>query len=354
MKKIIFLLPNSASKPVGGVKIVLEYANRLAKDGCEVSLIYAAYSKWCKFGLFHTVFYLYQFCKAKLTKNYLPKWFDVDPSIKQNLIWSLDRYDYPKDAKIVATAIDTAYYLNQYNIDVDNKFYLIQDFENWFVDDDFVKETYHYLMRKIVISNWLKKIVNDLGEEAYLVPNGFDTVFFQLQTPIQERSAFELIALYHTDKRKGLDVAFKAFEIVKEKFPQLHVTLFGTPSKPEKLPDWYSYYQRPDKDTFNRIYNHAAIFVGSSYTEGWGLTVGEAMQCGCAIICTDNLGYLEMAKDGERALVSPVGDAKRLAENILRLIEDDGLRIQIARNGHEFIKTFDIEESYRKFKKVLL
>ena len=86
IQKIVFLLPNSASKPVGGVKIVLEYANRLAKDGCEVSLIYAAYSKWCKFGFLHIVFYLYQFCKAKLTKNYLPKWFYVDPRIKQNLL----------------------------------------------------------------------------------------------------------------------------------------------------------------------------------------------------------------------------------------------------------------------------
>lgn len=352
-QKIVFLLPNSASKPVGGVKMVLEYANRFAKDGCEVSLIYAAYSKWCKFGLLHTVFYLYQFCKAKLTKNYLPKWFDVDPRIKQNLIWSLDRYDYPKDAKIVATAIDTAYYLNQYNIDVDNKYYLIQDYENWFVDDDFVKDTYHYPMRKIVISNWLKKIVNDLGEEAYLVPNGFDTNFFQLQTPIQERSAFELIALYHTDKRKGLDVAFKAFEIVKEKFPQLHVTLFGTPSQPEQLPNWYSYYQRPDKETFNRIYNHAAIFVGSSYTEGWGLTVGEAMLCGCAVACTDNNGYLEMAKDGKTALVSPVGDANALADNVTRLIADDQLRIAIAQQGNRMIQEFDIELSYKHIQNIL-
>lgn len=352
-QKIVFLLPNCASKPVGGVKMVLEYANRFAKDGCEVSLIYAAYSKWCKFGLLHTVFYLYQFCKAKFTKNYLPKWFDVDPSIKQNLIWSLDRYDYPKDAKIVATAVDTAYYLNQYNIDVDNKYYFIQDYENWFVDDDFVKETFHYPMRKIVISKWLRKIIINSGEDADLVPNGFDTVFFQLQTPIKDRSPFELIALYHMDKRKGLDVAFKAFEIVKEKFPQLHVTLFGTPSQPEKLPDWYSYYQRPDEDTFNRIYNHASIFVGSSYTEGWGLTVGEAMLCGCAVACTDNNGYLEMAKDGETALVSPVGDANALADNMTRLLADNQLRIAIAQQGNRMIQEFDIEIAYRQIKRIL-
>ncbi|MFC2711089.1 glycosyltransferase family 4 protein, partial [Hoylesella oralis] len=235
----------------------------------------------------------------------------------------------------------------------DNKYYFIQDYENWFVTDKFVKETYHYQMHKIVISNWLKKIVEDCGEKANLVLNGFDFRFFHLLKPISERRNKEVLCLYHTDKRKGLDVAFKAFEIVKRKYSQLHVSMFGTSREPEGLPTWYSYYQEPNKDIFNYIYNNAAIFVGSSNIEGWGLTVGEAMQCGCAVACTNNLGYLEMAKNGDTALVSPVGNAEALAENILKLIEDKELRIKIATNGNQFIKTLDIEKSYKKFKNIL-
>ena len=353
MKKIVFLLPNNASKPVGGVKVVLEYANRLVADGFDVELVYGATTRWMTFGPFHTLYYLWLFWRRKLSKSYQPHWFALDNRVRQRLVWSHGRYRYPKDAKIVATAVDTAWYLNNYNLPAEQKCYFIQDFENWFVDDDFVRETYRYPMHKIVISRWLQKVVADCGEKADLVPNGFDFHFFTLTTPIEKRCPSEIIALYHTDKRKGLDVAFEAFRLARERVPQLHVTLFGTPDCPQDLPEWIEYHQRPDKETFNRIYNRAAIFVGSSYTEGWGLTVGEAMQCGCAVACTDNKGYLEMAADGDTALVSKVGDAKALADNIVRLATDDALRCAIAKRGNAFIHSLDIEASYRKFKTVL-
>lgn len=354
MKKIVFLLPNNASKPVGGVKVVLEYANRLVADGFDVELVYGATTRWMTFGPFHTLYYLWLFWRRKLSKSYQPHWFALDNRVRQRLVWSHACFRYPKDAKIIATAVDTAWYLNNYNLPAGQKYYFIQDFENWFVDDDFVRETYRYPMHKIVISRWLQKVVADCGEKADLVPNGFDFHFFTLSTPIERRSPVEIIALYHTDKRKGLDVAFEAFRQARERVPQLHVTLFGTPDRPEGLPEWIEYHQRPDRETFNRIYNRAAIFVGSSYTEGWGLTVGEAMQCGCAVACTDNKGYLEMAKDGDTALVSPVGDANALADNIVRLIGNDELRCQIAENGYQFIHQFDVEKSYEKFKGIII
>ena len=159
--------------------------------------------------------------------------------------------------------------------------------------------------------------------------------------------------MYHKDQRKDLPTAFKAFDIVKEKIPELHVTLFGVFEKPE-LPSWYDYYQRPNKKLFNELYNNAAIYVGSSQVEGWGLTVGEAMQCGCAVACTDNKGYLEMAKDGVTALVSPVKDAQALADNIIKLIEDDKLRYQIAQSGNNYIQNLKISTSYKLMKQLLI
>ena len=99
--------------------------------------------------------------------------------------------------------------------------------------------------------------------------------------------------------------------------------------------------------------NKCAIYVGPSNIEGWGLTVGEAMQCGCAVACTDNKGYLEMAHNEKTALTSSVGDAEGLANNIIHLIENDGLRIRIAKNGESFIHNFDIDESYNSFKSII-
>ena len=44
---------------------------------------------------------------------------------------------------------------------------------------------------------------------------------------------------------------------------------------------------------------------------------------------------------------------ERLAENIIRLIEDDDLRYRIAKAGHENIRQFTWESAYDKLKKYL-
>ena len=132
------------------------------------------------------------------------------------------------------------------------------------------------------------------------------------------------------------------------------MNLFGVYAKPINLPDWYVYFQMPDKDTLNRIYNEAAIYVGASHTEGWGLTVGEAMQCGCAVACTNNGGYVVLAHHEETALVSPVKDVDALAKNIIRLLEDQELRFRLAENGNRNVKQYTWERSYKRLRNILL
>jgi glycosyltransferase involved in cell wall biosynthesis len=80
------------------------------------------------------------------------------------------------------------------------------------------------------------------------------------------------------------------------------------------------------------------------------LTVGEAMICGCAVACTDNDGYKEMAIDGVTALLSPIKKPIDLAENIIKLIENDSLRLELSERGYEYIKQFDWEKSYSKLR----
>ena len=75
--------------------------------------------------------------------------------------------------------------------------------------------------------------------------------------------------------------------------------------------------------------------------------------CGAAVVCTDNKGYMEMAVHEENALVSPVRDAQGLADNIMRLIEDDELRCRIATNAMEHIKQFTWDRAYKKLLEVL-
>lgn len=354
---LTILFPGFTYSPIGGFKVPLEYANMLASDGYEIHVVYADALKykniipiqlWCKLHLRILLI------KWGLKKRSIRVWFPLRNDIKEHVVFTLDYKHVPKTDLYVCTSVDTASYLYYYPISTDRKFYFIQDYENWGRTDEEVRKTYHFNINKIVISSWLQQIVT--GEEhepCVVVKNGFDTEKFRLTIPIEEKQRYQISMLYHLDARKDCQTTFSALNIVKEKCPNLHVNAFGTPSRPNDMPDWYTYYQCPSQEEHLHINNESSIYVAASIDEGWGLTVGEAMLCGQAVACTDNRGFREMAIDGETALLSPVRDAQALANNIIRLIEDDQLRYKLALNGMAYVNKMTQEHSYQEFKKAL-
>lgn len=359
-KRILFLLPSIGVKPIGGFKVIYEYANRLVADGFDVGIVYPAYC--LRIGQSPLVAFLrrgksvWRYLLNLFTKGYSCSWFQIDPKVKELWVWSLAPKFVPEADAYIASAVNTSVYLNQYkHIPNEHKFYFIQGFETWNgITAEQVIETYRYPMRKIVIAHWLEEIVNKVGEQCTVIPDGFDFNYFHLTNDMKSRNKFIVCMLYHKAEVKGCTDGLEALNIVKKKFPALQVYMFGTPLRPKSLPEWYHYSQTPDKDTHNRLYNEAAIFVGTSRVEGWGLTIGEAMICGCAVACTDTLGYREMVTPNVTGLVSSIENPKALAANIIRLIDDDQLRYRIAETGNKSIQQFSIEKSYEKFKRSLL
>ena len=70
---IVFLLPNSGSRPVGGVKIVLDYANRLVDDGFSVDVVYSAFSPFNIWDIKHRLVYMLQFLAWSVSRSWLPR-----------------------------------------------------------------------------------------------------------------------------------------------------------------------------------------------------------------------------------------------------------------------------------------
>lgn len=351
MTTITFIFPHPVDGPTGGYKVMYEYANRFVADGYEVNIVYSGSLFWMKKSLYFKLTNCVRYVQ-RLIKGYSGRrWFDLDKRVKEHFTLSLNYRHLPKSDIYVATSPYTAMYVKDYP--TDKKYYFIQGYENWgAVTDEMLLSTYQYPLKKITVANWLKEIIEGVGENCEVIPNGFDFNYFRYTKPINTRDKFTVVMLYHTAELKGCKYGFEALELVKQRYPQLKVVLFGMPERPTDLPEWYEYYQRPDRETHNRIYNEASIFLGTSNIEGWGLTVGEAMVCGAAVVCTDNKGYLEMAVHEENALVSPVRDARGLADNMIRLIEDDELRCRLATNAMEHIKQFTWDRAYGKLLEV--
>ena len=348
--KIAFLLPSTSKIPVGGYKVVFEYANRLAHDGYEVMVVYAGLIDFERKTIIEKLLdikrYLFEF------RNYSSRrWFDLDKRVKELRLMTLNKS--VKADIYIATACETAKYAATYP-EYKKKFYFIQDEETWSMTKEELERTYSYPLKKIVISKWLQRKLNNNGHSCQLVPNGFNTKEFYMTVPVKEKKRMHISVMSHFGPRKDFRTALKALELVHKKYPGISVTAFGSTPPTIELPSWIEFHLRPSHQEHIKINNESSIYVAASYAEGWGLTIGEAMMCGQTVVCTNADGFLEMAVNERNALVSPVRDAEALASNIIKLLEDDNMRCRLGQQGYEDIQQFDIEKSYKTFRDIIL
>jgi glycosyltransferase involved in cell wall biosynthesis len=354
-KKLYFLLPSKCTKPVGGYKVVYEYANRLSEDNYDVTIIYPALLDTEHLGLLKKIKRFLIYCKVWLTKDYSCRvWFSLSRLVKELWVYQFTEKYFKENDIVFATSVETAIFLmNAGRLKTTKLFYLIQNYEIWLGDEELLLSTWKANFKKIVISPWLKDIALKHDQDALLIENGFDFDYFNLTNPIEDRSPYTVAMLYHTSQYKGCKYAFEALSLLKEGLPQLKCLIFGVYDRPDFLPEWYEYYKEPGREAHNKIYNEASIFIAPALMEGFGLTLAEAMQCGCAVAATDIGGYAAVCKNLDTALVCPPENSRALADALLTLINNRDLRISIAKRGNEYIKQFTWQRAYSKLKEYI-
>ena len=342
IKRITFVLPGYCLRPVGGARVVYIYANELVKRGYEVSVIHPRFMKNRQKGLMKTIFARFSsiyklFSRPKIT------WQNIDPKV--NMLYvpeAIEKY-VPDSDVVFATSWETAEYVMKYSSPKGKKYYLIQHYE---IDaqgknKQRVDATWQYPFKKAVIAKWLYKIGLDLGISENMmkhVPNGIDINTFKLINPIESRKRL-VGMMYHKADWKGSKDGVRALEIVRERFGDIKIIFFGKDAKPIWLPSWITYYSNPKQQFLvQNIYNELSIFISPSWREGSPLPPSEAMACGAALVSTNCTGIDEYALHNETALLSPIKDPEALADNIMKLLSDDELRINIARKGNISIK----------------
>jgi glycosyltransferase involved in cell wall biosynthesis len=151
--------------------------------------------------------------------------------------------------------------------------------------------------------------------------------------------------------RKGFDIALKVFELLSTKLPdKIEVWVCGNP-----LDRRYAFPLRNfgilDDNHLRQMLSSADIFFYPSRHEGFGLFPLEAMACGCAVVTTDAIPY---ARTLPIMQCSPVDDVTGLADNIMRLVEDDTLLEYNKKRGILEAEQFDLEKTRTAFESALL
>lgn len=348
--KISFCLAGLSRKPVGGYKIVFEYANRFTENGHEVTIVFNRKQSSNKYKIPEI---LYRSICVFLVKKH-PKWFTLNKRVKKIFVKDSNYNEMPDGDIMIATSVETAQTVSELAHCKGRKVYFIQGFENWQHTDEEVFNTYKLNMKKIVISKWLKVIVDSKSQcPSSIIPNGIDFKVFGVDIPIQQRNTHSIAMLFHKGENKGSKYGLEAINRVKEFFPDLEVRLFGVPQRPKDLPYWIKYTQSATQEQLREIYNKSTVFICSSIEEGFGLTGAESMACGCALVSTSFQGVFEYAENNKNALLSPVEDVNALFNNIIRLFSDNDLRIMLATEGERNIKKFSWDNSVTSFESTM-
>lgn len=355
------VLPPYEHAPVGGYRIVYEYAAGLASRGHQVTLLHDASAVLVatrglhgRERIRHLAWSIKRIVRAIPGRvRPAPAWQALPPGVRV-VEWPLPlAWMLPSADATVATSWRTAEWVARAPRRAGRLCYFLQHHETWSGSSRRVNRTWAGPWHRIVIAKWLLELATSFGLSAVHVPNSIDLDVFGVRQPISARPPRVALLLSH-HPWKGPNTALAALTLVRQQVPQLQVVAFGT-TRPVELPAWVDFRLDPPRaELVEDIYNGSAIYLCASTAEGWHLPPAEAMACGCAVVSTDIGGVRDYAEDGVSALLASVGDVDALATAVLRLLCDEELRVGIAEAGRHRIEGFSFEASLAAFEHALL
>ncbi|MFH9732773.1 glycosyltransferase family 4 protein [Streptomyces sp. NPDC017260] len=166
------------------------------------------------------------------------------------------------------------------------------------------------------------------------IPNALHS----LDVPHTDLSRPQVVSAGRLDGNKGIDKLIMAFGQVVQAHPNWTLRVHGDGPEMEAL---------RKAVRAKHLYNHVflmgptrkldeelakgSIFAMSSKSEGFGMVLLEAMNCGLPVVSFNcPVGPRELVADGVDGLLVPELDVDALALGIMRLIEDEELRRRLS------------------------
>lgn len=165
---------------------------------------------------------------------------------------------------------------------------------------------------------------------------------------------------------KGVEILFDAMKIVWQKNPETQFLLAGKEEKlfgptlekcfarmtaEEKARMVYikNFRDRQKKD----LYHASDVVVMASNVDCFGLVYLEAWSCSKPVIACRHTPQETIIDDGQNGLLVRYGDADDLARAILKLLDNEPLRIRMGKAGHDkLLKEYDLSQYTMKLRNV--
>lgn len=184
------------------------------------------------------------------------------------------------------------------------------------------------------------------------------------ETPAVDYSLKEksIIFAAHLDENKRADLLMEAWRMLRNDYPEWRITIMGNGDveryrrmcREMGLADCVTFTGYVTGGRKADIWRRASIYCMCSRHEGFPMVVLEAWARGVAVVTTPVGGLPDVIEEGRNCLTFPFGDAKALAAQLRRIIDDEHPRRSMAEYSKAFVeKTFspqkineDIESLY--------
>ena len=193
----------------------------------------------------------------------------------------------------------------------------------------------------ICVSAAAELIAHSLGaKRTAVVRNAVDVDEFS-PSPTNGKSLLYIGRFVHNN---GIQDLLTALPSVLDSHPDAEIHLVGSGPLGEEvqktiqssgLSDSVTIYNYVDD--ISEMYDCASVFCRPSYSEGLPLTMLEAMASGVPPVVTAIAGVPEVVTDHETGVLLEPGNPDEVAQAVIELFDDAGLRARLATNAREYI-----------------
>ncbi|MFI6520756.1 glycosyltransferase family 4 protein [Spirillospora sp. NPDC050679] len=212
---------------------------------------------------------------------------------------------------------------------------------------------------RIAVSEAARKtLVEHLGGDAVLIPNGVATERYAMADPLPgwpgehagrgEGGALGFLGRMD-EPRKGLQVLLRAFDVLGRRRPGLRLLLAGPGDADEvvsrvapELRDRVVVLGMVSEEDKVRAYHSVDVFVAPNLGgESFGIVLAEAMSAGAPILASDIEAFDRVLLGGRAGALFPVGDHEALAAAAEELLDDPARRKQLSTEARTAVRAYD-------------
>ncbi|KRV50348.1 alpha-(1-2)-phosphatidylinositol mannosyltransferase [Wenjunlia vitaminophila] len=211
---------------------------------------------------------------------------------------------------------------------------------------------------RIAVSEYARRtLVEHLGGDAVVIPNGVDVRFFADATPRPEWQGRADLGRPGTigfigrldEPRKGLPTLLSAFERISHQRPGARLLVAGRGDEREAaegLPphvrgqvEFLGMVSDADKA---RLLRSVDLYVApNTGGESFGIILVEAMSAGAPVLASDLDAFRQVLDQGAAGELFPVGDPDALADHALRLLGDPARLAELRAVGSRHVRRYD-------------